>query len=75
MAADALQKKDCSKYDLRKEGDTWIADMECTSSGISHSVITVHGDDTYHQEVTLITGKTSTVMTVDNKWLGACKPG
>lgn len=74
-AAEPLLKKDCSKYDLRKEGNSWIADMECTSSGISHSVTTVHGDDTYHTEMTLITGKTSTVMTSDQKWLGACKPG
>ena len=80
---DAHVKNDCSKHDMRKEGNTWIADMECTFSGIhdvSHSVTTMHGDDTYHTEMTSSTnspgqGKTSTVMTIDNKWLGACKPG
>ena len=77
-SADAHLKNDCSRHVLRKEGDTWIADMECTYSGIhdvSHSVTTVHGDDTYHTELTSTTGKTSTVMTIDHKWLGACKPG
>ncbi len=49
--------------------------MECISSGISHSVTTVHDEDTYHTEMTLISGKTSTVTTIDNKWPGACKPG
>ena len=76
--ADAHLKNDCSRRDLRKEGNTWIADTECTYSGIhdvSHSVTTVHGDDTYHMELTSTTGKTSTVMTIDDKWLGACKPG
>lgn len=77
-SAVARMKKDCSRYDIRKEGDSWITDMECTSSGshdVTHSVTTVHGDDTYHTEMSLITGKTRTVMTMDHKWLGACKPG
>lgn len=77
---DAHLKKDCSKHDLRKEGNTWIADMECTSSGIhdvSHSVTTILGDDASHTEITSSAGhgSTSTVMTIDHKWLGACKPG
>jgi hypothetical protein len=81
--ADAHLQKDCSRHDLRKDGNTWIADMECTFSGlhdVSHSVTTVHGDDAYHTEMTSSTGspgqgKAATVMTIDNKWLGPCKPG
>ena len=81
-SADA-HKKDCSKYDLHKQGDTWSADTECTFSGmhiVTHSMTTIHGDDAYHTEITSSTdspglGKTNDVMTVDNKYLGACKPG
>jgi hypothetical protein len=82
-SADAHLKNDCSKHDLRKEGNTWIADMECTFSGmhvVSHSVTTIHGDDVFHTELTSSTDsprltKTTDVTTIDNKWLGACKPG
>jgi hypothetical protein len=52
--------------------------MECTFSGIhnvSHSVTTMHGDDSYHSEITSTMDGRTSVMTVDNQWLGACKPG
>jgi hypothetical protein len=83
-SADAHVKNDCSgKSNVRKVGDTWISDTECTMAGmhiVSHSVTTVHGDDQFHTEATSIIdmpkgGKKTNVMTVDNKWLGACKPG
>ena len=81
-SADAHLKNDCSKHDLRKDGDTWTADMECTFSGmhvVSHSVTTIHGDDVFHTEMTSDTNspghpKTTSATTIDNKWLGACKP-
>jgi hypothetical protein len=76
-SADA-HMKDCSKHDIRKEGNAWTADMECTTSGmhsVTHSVTTVHGDDSFHSQITSTMGKKTTVMTVDNQWLGACKPG
>lgn len=82
-SADAHLKNDCSKHDLRKNGDTWTADMECTYSGmhvVSHSVTTMHGDGGFHTELTSITesphlAKTTSTTTIDNKWLGACRPG
>jgi hypothetical protein len=82
-SADAHLKNDCSKHDLRKDGNTWTADMECTFSGmhvVSHSVTTMHGDDVFHTEITSNTeaprvAKTTDVTTIDNKWLGACKAG
>jgi len=77
-SADAHLKHDCSKHDLRRDGNTWTADMECTFSGIhdvTHSVTTVRGDDSFHSEITSAMGKSTTVMTVDNQRLGACKPG
>jgi hypothetical protein len=77
-SADAHLKKDCSKKDLRRDGNTWTADMECTFSGIhaiTHSVTTLHGDDSYHSVITSTMGKSTSVTTVDNQWLGACKAG
>jgi hypothetical protein len=78
-SADAHIKNDCTaKSSLRKDGDNWIADAECTFSGMhvtSHSVTTVHGDDSFHTQVnSTMNGKTD-VMTMDNVRIGACKPG
>jgi hypothetical protein len=83
-SADTHLKKDCSPTStLRKVGDTWVADSECTLSGIhivSHSVTTIHGDDLYHTEASSTVdtpkgGKRTDVMSMENKWLGACKAG
>jgi hypothetical protein len=83
-SADAHLKKDCkSTSTLRKAGDTWIADSECTFSGmhiVSHSVTTIHGDDLYHTEATSTVDspngeKKTDVMTMENKWMGTCKAG
>lgn len=77
-------KKDCSAGStLRKVGETWVADSECTYSGIhmtSHSVTTIHGDELFHTEATSTSvlpkgGKDVDTSTIDYKWLGACKAG
>src|SRR5258708_1469495 len=78
-SADAHLKNDCSKNNLRKDGDTWIADNECTFSGmhvVSHSEMSVHGDDAFHTQVqsTIGTSKAE-VTTIDHKYLGACEAG
>ena len=77
-SADA-QLKNCSKNSLRREGNTWIADNECTMSGmhvVSHSEMTAHGDEAYHTQVqsTYGSGKAETT-TIDHKYLGACESG
>lgn len=78
-SADALLKNDCSKNDLRKNGDTWIADSECIMSGmhvVSHSEMTTHGDDAFHTQVTSTLGSEKPeVTTIDHKYLGACAGG
>ena len=79
VSADSLLKNDCSKNNLRKEGDTWVADSECTMSGmhvVSHSETTVHSDDAFHTQIqsTLGAGKAE-LTTVDHKYLGACEAG
>lgn len=78
-SADAHLKTDCSKSSMRKEGDTWIAENECTFSGmhvVSHSETTVHGDDSFHTQSRSSFGSGHPeVTTVDQKYLGACEAG
>ena len=76
--AKATSKKNCSKNEWRHAGNTWSGDSVCTMMGnqiTSHAVTTMSGEGAYHTEITSQSGKTSSVMTVDGKWLGACKPG
>jgi hypothetical protein len=76
-SADAHLKTDCSKSTMRKEGDTWIAENDCTFSGmhvVSHSETTVHGDDSFHtQSRSSFGGSKDEVTTIDHKYLGACE--
>ena len=82
-SADAHLKNDCSKSDVRMQGNTWISESTCTFSGIhmdGHTETTYSGDNAFHTEVTSSSdspkhGKTTTVMTVDSKYLGPCAPG
>ncbi len=82
-SSEAHLKNDCTRTSsVRKVGDTWVSDMDCTMSGmhiISHSVTTAHGDGQYHTDVTSRTmmkgAGAETSMSMDNKWLGPCKPG
>ncbi|HEV7489807.1 MAG TPA: DUF3617 family protein [Rhodanobacteraceae bacterium] len=81
--ADEHLKNDCSKNDVRMEGTTWIAESSCTFSGmhvVARTETTFAGDDAFHSEVTSSydspkNGKTTSVMSVDGKFLGACAPG
>ena len=78
-SADAHLKNDCSRNSLRKEGETWIADNDCTFSGahvVSHSEMTAHGDEVFHTQIqsTYGTGKPE-ATTMDHKYLGACEAG
>jgi Protein of unknown function (DUF3617) len=82
-SADKHLKDDCSKNDVHMQGSTWIAESTCTLSGmhvVAHSETTFSGTDAFHSEVTSSfdsskDGKTSSMMTVDGKYLGACAPG
>ena len=81
--ADAHLKNDCSKNEVRKQGATWIAESTCTFSGmhvVGHSETTFSGDDAFHTEMSSSfdsskQGATTSVMTIDSKFLGACAPG
>ena len=82
-SADAHLKNDCSKSDVHMQGSTWISESACTFSGIhvvGHTETTFSGDNAFHTEVTSSSdspkhGKTTSVMTVDSKYLGPCAPG
>jgi hypothetical protein len=73
------QLKNCSKNSLRREGDTWISDNECIFSSmhvVSHSEMTVHGDEAFHTQIQSTYGSGSAeVTTIDHKYLGACDAG
>ena len=73
-----MKKMNCSKNEWRHEGNTWTGDSVCTVMGnksIVHVVTTMSGENAYHTESTSQSGDKSSVMTIDGKWLGACKPG
>jgi uncharacterized protein DUF3617 len=80
---DAHLKNDCSASVVRKEGDIWIADSTCTFSGkrvVGHTETVFTGDDMLRSQVTSSYGSnkegaSTTVMTVDSKFLGPCVPG
>ena len=80
---DAYMKSNCSKFDTRKVGDSWIIDSVCTLGGthaVTHQVTTLTSEDAYHTDGTStydppLQGKSNAVMSIDGKWLGACKPG
>lgn len=82
-SADAHLKNDCSKSDVRMQGSTWISESTCTFSGthvVGHTETSFSGDNAFHTEVTSSSesqkhGKTTSVMIVDNKYLGPCAPG
>ena len=78
-SADAHLKTDCSKSTMRKEGEKWIAENECTFSGmrvVSHSETTVQGDDSFHtQSKSSYGGGKDEVTTIDQKYLGPCESG
>jgi hypothetical protein len=81
--ADAHLKNDCSNSDVRKQGSTWVAESTCTLSGmhiVAHSETTFNGDESFHTQMSSSYdspkhGTTTSVMTVDSKYLGACAPG
>jgi hypothetical protein len=78
-SADAHLKNECSKSSMRKDGDTWIAENECTFSGmrvVSHSETTVSGDESFHtlSKSSYGTGDPE-LTTIDQKYIGACEVG
>jgi hypothetical protein len=80
QVAEEYTKKNCSKHETRHVGGKWVSDLVCkvgTSTMTTHSV-TDSSDNAYHTVMTTtydppMAGRSQTSMTVDGKWLGACK--
>ena len=74
-------KKNCSKNEVRKEGNMWIRSLVCnvgTSTMSSQQTFEFNGDTAYHAEITstyepAFSGRTRTHMIRDGKWLEPCK--
>lgn len=82
-AASPMSKEVCSKKDIQKTATGYVADSECSVAGMSmtsHSEITGDFNSAYTVKTTSHSerGPTGTphdaTMTIEAKWLGACKP-
>jgi hypothetical protein len=82
-AASPMSKEVCSKQDIQKTATGYVSDSVCSVAGIS---MTSHADITgdFNSGYTVKTTSHSeggpagmprdTTMTIEAKWLGACKP-
>jgi hypothetical protein len=82
-AASPMSKEVCSKNDIQKTATGYVSDSECSVAGMSmksHSEITGDFNSAYTVKTTSHSerGPTGTphdtTMTIEAKWLGACKP-
>jgi hypothetical protein len=75
--------KDCSKHSVKREGANVVLEAVCTLEGTTVSargVVTGSFDSAYKAQVKAsyrppIQGIEETTMTVEARWIGACKPG
>ena len=81
-AASPMAKEMCSKQDIQKTATGYVSDSVCGIAGMSitsHSEITGDFNSAYtvkvtsHREGGPAGAARDTVMTLDAKWLGACK--
>jgi Protein of unknown function (DUF3617) len=78
-----MRKDMCSKTDIKREGNRYITDAVCKlgeSKIVSHSVMTMQGDNGYKTDVTStyeppFMGMKESTTTVEGKYVGACKDG
>ncbi|MFT4174157.1 MAG: DUF3617 family protein [Rhodocyclaceae bacterium] len=79
----ALDRGDCSKPAFTHTGDTYSFKVVCKSretTATSEGVITGDMDNAYHGEILTrfdppVRGQSEAKVTIDAKWIGACKPG
>ena len=79
-----MSKEICSKQDVEKTATGYVTDSECSVAGMSmtsHAEITGDFNSAYTVKTTAHSERgpadlpRDTTMTVEAKWLGACKPG
>jgi len=76
-----MSKETCSKHDIQKTATGYVTDSVCTVGGMSvtsHAEVTGDFNSAYTVKVTSHSqggpsGARDTVMSVEAKWLGACK--
>ena len=82
-AASPMSKEVCSKNDIQKTATGYVTDSVCSVAGMSmtsHSDITGDFNSAYtvkttsHSEGGPAGMPRDTTMTIEAKWLGACKP-
>jgi hypothetical protein len=82
-AASPMSKEVCSKNDIQKTATGYVADSVCSVAGMSmtsHSEISGDFNSAYtvkttsHSEGGPSGMPRDTTMTIEAKWLGACKP-
>jgi hypothetical protein len=79
----ASEKQSCSKNEMRREGDKWVAESICKFDGSTaktRAVFTGQFDSAYKADIKStyeppLHGMRESSATIDAKWLGACKPG
>lgn len=82
-AADAEAKKNCSKSEIKHEGDRYVIHSVCKDSGVTMTtdgVFTGKFDSAYRAEMKAtydppIMNMKESRMVMDARWLGPCKPG
>jgi hypothetical protein len=79
----ATEKQSCSKNEMRREGDKWIAESICKFDGRTmktRALFTGKFDSDYKADIKSsyeppLHGMRESSAVIDAKWLGSCKPG
>jgi hypothetical protein len=79
----AMEKQSCSKNEMRREGDKWVAESICKFDGRTMktgAVFTGKFDSAYKADIKStyeppLHGMRESSAVIDAKWLGSCKPG
>lgn len=78
-----IQKPQCSKNEMRKEGDKIVVDSVCkmqNSTATTHAVFTGRFDTAYRADIKSsyeppMAGMKDSSSVIEGKWLGPCSPG
>jgi hypothetical protein len=76
-------KQSCSKNEMRREADKWVAESICQFDGSTaktRAVFTGKFDSTYRADIKStyeppLHGMRESSAVIEAKWLGVCKPG
>lgn len=76
-------KPDCSKIEMRRDGDKWVSEAVCKMGGstmTTKGVFTGKYDSAYRGDLKTtydppMHGMRESATTIEAKWLGACKTG